>query len=85
MVNLVCCICGAQGLNTKNSRKNVFFQFPVNTGKSFNSVVQRRLDAWKKVVGSNYNKYKGIQCVCAFHFHSGIYCIVRLHRIYLCY
>jgi hypothetical protein len=34
--------------------------------------VERRISAWKAVIGQNFNRYHGVQHVCSDHFHSGI-------------
>ena len=73
MTRRVCCICGKSNLK---SRKNSFFAFPKKDGTlrtvSEIQAVERRLSAWKAIVGRNFNKYYGIQNVCSDHFHSGI-------------
>ncbi len=72
----VCCICGAYtSYRRKGSRS--FFQFPKLTANevslSLKNVVERRIAAWKNVVGRNLGMHYGIQCVCSDHFHSGVY------------
>ncbi|KZS03820.1 Uncharacterized protein APZ42_033364 [Daphnia magna] len=72
----VCCICGISSdyfKKDKNSRS--FFNFPnLNIKKLVpfdKDLLERRLVAWKEVVGTNYDNVPiGLTCVCSDHFQS---------------
>ena len=77
----VCCICGASSDYQKKARNSrSFFTFPnpnikTPTGSSNpfdKNLLERRLAAWKEVVGTNYDNIPtGDNCICSDHFHSG--------------
>ena len=73
MTRRVCCVCGK---SDKSSRKGSlsFFSLPKKkVGRSCDvQLVERRISAWKAVIGQNFNRYHGVQHVCSDHFHSGI-------------
>ena len=75
MTRRVCCVCGK---SDKSSRKGSlsFISLPKKNGKlstvSDIQLLERRISAWKAVIGQNFNRYHGVQYVCSDHFHSGI-------------
>ena len=77
MTRRVCCICGKYDRKSKNS----FFAFPKKNGTlrtvSEIQLVEKRISAWKAIVGQNFNRYYGVQRVCSDHFHSGTFLLKR--------
>jgi hypothetical protein len=73
----VCCICGVSTVYKKNNRNSrSFFNFPNPNIKKLvpfdKDLLERRLVAWKEVVGTNYDNVSiGLTCVCSDHFQSG--------------
>jgi hypothetical protein len=74
MTRRVCCVCGKSD-NSSRKGSFSFFSLPKKHGKLRTvdfQLVERRLSAWKAVIGQNFNRYHGVQNVCSDHFHSGI-------------
>ena len=72
MTRRVCCVCGKSDKNTSSLS---FFSLPKKkvSGRTCDvQLVERRISAWKAVIGQNFNRYHGVQHVCSDHFHSGI-------------
>ncbi|XP_045025528.1 uncharacterized protein LOC116918651 [Daphnia magna] len=73
----VCCICGiSSGYFKKDRNSRSFFNFPNPNIKKLvpfdKDLLERRLVAWKEVVGTNYDNVPiGLTCVCSDHFQSG--------------
>ncbi|KAK4023220.1 hypothetical protein OUZ56_008643 [Daphnia magna] len=73
----VCCICGVSTVYKKKNRNSrSFFKFPNPNIKKLlpfdKDLLERRLVAWKEVVGTNYDNFPiGLICVCSDHFQSG--------------
>ena len=83
MSGRVCCICGAYTKYGKRNRgrgSRSFFKFPEIYAKirpDDLNVLEKRIAAWKKVVGKNLNMHYGVQCVCSDHFYSGISIVIH--------
>lgn len=75
--NRVCCICGDREADLSTGISRSFFSFPKTDKRLSNptdvELLQRRIAAWKNVVGKNINMYYGTPTVCSKHFHSGIF------------
>ena len=79
-ITKICCICGiSSNKKIKDQNPRTFFVFPNPNNKSKaasqpfeKNLLEKRLAAWKNVVGSNFDKCKiGLTCVCSDHFHAG--------------
>ena len=65
MTRRVCCVCGKSD-NSSRKGSLSFFSLPKKHGKLRTvdfQLVERRISAWKAVLGQNFNRYHGVQTI----------------------